>query len=299
MILYQTSRRRRDSLLQRYASGLGERMIRHGAEVALVEAKRDAERAADVARAAMLAAEAANSAKSNFLANMSHELRTPLNAIIGFSDMLPILLGESEENAKSIEYAKDINASGQHLLAVINDILDLARVEAGKIDLVEELVDVDAVIQSCVKLIETQAAKAGVSVDVSCPSNSVIVRGDERKLMQIIINLLSNAVKFTPQAGRVEVAVTSDEETGVTICVSDTGIGIAPKNISQVLAPFGQVDTGLDHPSEGTGLGLPLSKALAELHDGTLKIASELGVGTTVEVNLPAERIHVAGKAQA
>ena len=247
----------------------------------------------------MLAAEAANSAKSNFLANMSHELRTPLNAIIGFSDMLPILLGESEENAKSIEYARDINASGQHLLAVINDILDLARVEAGKIDLVEELVDVDAVIQSCVKLIETQAAKAGVSVDVSCPSNSVIVRGDERKLMQIIINLLSNAVKFTPQAGRVEVAVTSDEETGVTICVSDTGIGIAPKNISQVLAPFGQVGAGLDHPSEGTGLGLPLSKALAELHDGTLKIASELGVGTTVEVNLPAERIHVAGEAQA
>jgi PAS domain S-box-containing protein len=235
-------------------------------------------------------AELANRAKSEFLANMSHELRTPLNAIIGFSEIIGGEIFGPLGDRRYGEYAIDIHDSGNHLLQIINDILDLAKIEAGQHELQEQPVEVAQVIESCLRLIAGRATKAGVSVEVELPA-PITVNADQRKLKQILINLLSNAVKFTGDGGRVAIGARLDAEGTFVLSVRDDGIGIKAELLETVLAPFAQADGSLTRSREGTGLGLPLVKALTELHGGTLAIESEDGLGTTVTVRLPAARV--------
>jgi len=250
-----------------------------------INARKLAERRAEDARAE---AEAASQVKSHFLANMSHELRTPLNAIIGFSDML---LREffGPLTPKQKEYAAAINSSGNHLLEVIGDVLDLTKVEAGRMELHREPVDICALVRSCVALMETEAQAAEVTLEASLPSRQVDIMADKVRLRQIILNLLSNGVKFTSVADhdrRVEILVKATRHR-LEITVRDTGIGMRAEDIKLALEPFRQIDDSIVRRHQGTGLGLPLAKTLSELHGGELKVTSEPGVGTTVTVSLP------------
>lgn len=236
-----------------------------------------------------LGAETANQAKSEFLANMSHELRTPLNAIIGFSEVIKRgMFGPLSERYRS--YGGDIFDSGNHLLELINEILDLSKLEAGHFELHEEDVDIAAVIRTSKRLVEAQAEKSKVRMYDSIEDGLPLIRADDRRMRQILINILSNAVKFTPEGGLVRVE-SSVKPTGLVISVSDTGIGMAPQEIPKALEPFGQIDSTISRKYEGTGLGLPLAKHLVELHGGTLTVESELNFGTTVTILLPPERI--------
>ena len=235
-------------------------------------------------------AEMASRAKSEFLANMSHELRTPLNAILGFAEIIrDRLLGPIAD--RYAEYAQDIHSSGTHLLGIINDILDLSKVEAGRVDLVEEIVDVHDVVRSVVLLLRERVATSELTLKVHIGDGPLLLRADERKLKQVLMNLLSNAVKFTPPGGEIAVRAAVEGERGLVMEVRDNGIGIAPEHIAHALSPFGQVDSRLSRRYEGTGLGLPLARALTELHGGTLELESAPGVGTTVRIVLPVERL--------
>ena len=236
-------------------------------------------------------AEIANRSKSEFLANMSHELRTPLNAIIGFSEMIKSEMFGPVGSPKYDEYARDINASGEHLLQVINDILDIAKIEAGKLDLNEAVVDVTEIVESCLMLVNERARTSGLMLETETTDDLPPLRADPRKLKQILVNLLSNAVKFTPEGGTVTTRVWCRRDDGYVFQVVDSGVGIAPDDIPKVLTPFGQVDSSLSRKHDGTGLGLPLTKSLVEMHGGSLDLQSEPGAGTTVTVRLPAERI--------
>jgi signal transduction histidine kinase len=234
-------------------------------------------------------AESANRAKSAFLANMSHELRTPLNAIMGFSEIIKTqTFGPRSERYP--DYAGHIFHSGTHLLALINDILNLSKLEAGRLTLHEEDVDLGATVESCISLVETQARQAKIRISVSLDEQVRSIRADDRRLRQIIINLLSNAVKFTPEGGHIRVS-SAQENGGLAIAVSDTGVGMAPEDIPKAMTPFGQVDSKIRRKQEGTGLGLPLAKQLVELHGGRFRIESTLNGGTTVTFVLPPERI--------
>jgi signal transduction histidine kinase len=236
-------------------------------------------------------AESANRAKSAFLANMSHELRTPLNAIIGFSEIIKSqTFGPRSERYP--DYAGHIFYSGKHLLALISDILNLSKMEAGRLTLQEEEVELADMVASCITLVETQARQAKIRISVSLDDEVRSVRADDRRLRQVLINLLSNAVKFTPEGGQIRVSSTQ-ENGGLAIAVSDTGIGMAPEDIPKAMMPFGQVDSTIRRKQEGTGLGLPLAKQLVELHGGTFRIDSKIDGGTTVTFVLPAERIIV------
>ena len=236
-------------------------------------------------------AELANRAKSEFLANMSHELRTPLNAIIGFSDMIRGQTFGPVGSPKYVEYVKDISESGTHLLALINDILDLSRIEVSKDEPREQVIDVVKAIGSCLNLVRERAETAGVSLRSEVANAPPPLYADERKLKQILINLLSNATKFTLAGGKVTIRAWSRPDDGYVFQVSDTGVGIALEDIPKALAPFQQIDSDLNRKYEGTGLGLPLTKSLVELHGGSLDLQSEVGVGTTATVRFPAERI--------
>jgi len=238
----------------------------------------------------------ANNAKSIFLANMSHELRTPLNAIIGFSEVMTTEALGPVGCPQYRDYAADINEAGHHLLSLINDLLDMAKTEAGKEELFEEQVDIAATVDSTLKLVRGQADKSDISMIHEVAPDIPYLWADARKLQQILTNLLSNAVKFTEAGGEVSLKVWCRPESGCVIQVADTGIGIAPKDIPKALSQFGQIDNVLSRKFDGTGLGLPLAKTLVELHGGSLDLQSEPGVGTTVTVRLPASRIVPAAR---
>jgi PAS domain S-box-containing protein len=232
-------------------------------------------------------AELASRAKSDFLANMSNELRTPLNAVIGFSQMIAQEILGPVGRREYADYARDIQSSSMHLLELISDILDVSKVEAGMMSLRPAPTDIPAVINACCRLMQPRAAEAKVTLVSEVTENLAVIIADETMVKQIALNLLSNAVKFTPEGGEVRVRADWTKEGGVEIVVSDTGIGIDPGDIERVLRPFGQVETALTRRFPGTGLGLPLSKRLAELHGGTLTLESSLGRGTTATVFLP------------
>jgi len=259
------------------------------ANAELASANDRLETAAGALASAHAEAEAASRAKSEFLANMSHELRTPLNAIIGFAEVI-----EKETFGPTVpryrEYASDIHGSGRHLLQVINDILDLAKVEAGQMVLHEARLDPALVMQGCVRLIKPRAAKSNVRLYTTFDPHLPVLLADEARLRQIGLNLLSNAVKFTKAGGRVSVSTGLDRHGGITIAVSDTGIGMTADEIAIALEPFQQVTSSISRTNEGTGLGLPLTKTLVELHAGWLDIASVPGRGTTVTVTFPPSR---------
>jgi signal transduction histidine kinase len=240
-------------------------------------------------------AELANRAKSEFLANMSHELRTPLNAIIGFSEIMKDELSGPVDNPYYKEYVRDIHASANHLLEVINDILDVSKVEAGKIELQESTFDVDSAIQSAMRLVIERAREADVDVDYTPRQDVPRIYADARRVKQMLLNLLSNAVKFTPAGGKVSIGVVSDGR-GLSVSVADTGIGIAEDKIAMVFTPFAQVDGTLKRKYEGTGLGLSLTKGLIVLHGGRISLESALGRGTTVTLTFPPERLIAAGQ---
>jgi two-component system cell cycle sensor histidine kinase PleC len=241
-------------------------------------------------RAERFRAEAANLAKSDFLANMSHELRTPLNSIIGFSEIMTKEILGPIGKPKYLEYAADIHDSGTHLLSLINDLLDLAKIEAGKLELQEEDVDLAEIVETSVHLLRERALKAEVALETMCEPKLPWLRVDQRKVRQILFNLLANAVKFTPAGGRATVRASANPEGGVTLAVADTGIGIPPDRIESVLEPFIQVENVLTRTHAGTGLGLALCKSLAEAHGATMTLTSELGCGTTVTIAFPAAR---------
>ncbi|WP_296718051.1 ATP-binding protein [Tistrella sp.] len=250
---------------------------RRRAEAALMEAKETAE--------------LANRAKSEFLANMSHELRTPLNAVIGFSEMIALETLGPVGNPRYLEYAHDITESGGHLLAVISDILDMSKIEAGRLDLDERPVDLRAMASRARGMVQARADAGGITLETELPPGLPPVLVDERRMKQVLLNLLSNAVKFTEPGGRVTLAAVPGRDGGMDITVTDTGIGIAPEDLPKVLTPFGQIESALSRRFEGTGLGLPLSKAIVELHGGRLLLDSRPGQGTTVTVHLPAARV--------
>jgi signal transduction histidine kinase len=256
-----------------------------------VDLLRDREAAYEALRLAKEEAEAANQAKSGFLATMSHELRTPLNAIIGFSEMMLREVLGSLGNEQYCAYVGDIHASGTHLLQIINDILDLSKAEAGKIDLSEDVFDLRDIMRSVGQLTAGRIHAAELSQTVDFPDDLPPLRGDERKTKQVLLNLVTNAVKFTPAGGSITVSARFDPEDGLGVTVADTGIGIAEADIERVLKPFEQVDSSLSRQHQGTGLGLPLVKAIMELHGGRLELKSELGVGTEVTVTFPPERV--------
>ena len=228
--------------------------------------------------------------KSEFLANMSHELRTPLNAIIGFSEALERELFGPVGNPRYREYATDIHDSGVHLLNLINDILDLSKIEAGHFKLHEDETDLDGIVASACRIVRHRAQQASISIETHLPKPAVSLMVDERALKQILINLVSNAVKFSNDCGTVSVDCTVGPR-GLCIAVIDRGIGIAEDDIPKALSPFTQLDGTLSRTHEGTGLGLPLAKHMTELHGGVLRIESKPGEGTTVFVDLPASRL--------
>jgi signal transduction histidine kinase len=260
-----------------------------GVGLLLVQTLHQRERLETELMSAKETAEAASRAKSEFLANMSHELRTPLNAIIGFSEIIKSRkFGSASERYP--DYACDIFNSGKHLLALINDILNLSKLEAGQLILQEEEIGLAATIGACMNLVEAQARQAKVRLSVNLDDQALVIRADERRLRQVLINLLSNAVKFTPENGQVRVT-SAKTHAGLAIAVSDTGIGMNAQDIPKAMTAFGQVDSKLSRKQEGTGLGLPLAKQLIELHGGTFDIESKPNAGTIVTFVLPAERI--------
>ena len=245
---------------------------------------------------ALDAANAASRSKSAFLASMSHELRTPLNAVIGFSESMLCETFGPLGAPRYKEYANDIRTSGHHLLSLINDILDIARSDAGQSELNETLFGPADEVNDTMRMMQPQAARAKVTLRAEVASGLPAVTADQRRIRQILLNLMSNALKFTPPGGNVTVRAYLTP-AGLCFEVADTGIGIAPRDFAKALEPFGQVDSSLARKYEGTGLGLPLTRQLAELHGGSLTLHSMPGHGTTVTVTLPAWRLSLAAAA--
>jgi signal transduction histidine kinase len=255
-----------------------------------VQRQKEVTNAFDAMRVAKEEAETADRAKSEFLANMSHELRTPLNAIIGFSDMMISEAMGPLPNQHYRGYVKDIHASGTHLLSIISDILDLSKASAGKLELTESWFDAREAVNSACRLMRQRIDGAGLSLIITLPPDAVSIYADERKLKQMLLNLLSNAYRFTPEGGRIECRLDLEEE-GIIFSVSDTGIGIAAEHLDRVLKPFVQIEPSYRRMHEGTGLGLALVKAMAELHGGDLRLESTPGAGTSAFVFLPLTRL--------
>jgi signal transduction histidine kinase len=271
----QTAMRQRDAALveiSKAAAQLGRQNAR------LKAASDELARARD-------AALTADRSKSMFLAAMSHEVRTPLNAIIGFSEVMAREIYGPIGHEKYRGYATDIRASGDHLLALIDDVLDLSRVEAGKLVLRREPLEVGEQVDACCRLIHGRADGAGIELQFDAGTGTAMVLGDRVRFRQILLNLLTNAVKFTDRGGVVKVSVGASDPDGITIRVSDSGVGMSASDLERVFRPFEQI--GTSRPSEGAGLGLTLTRALVGEHGGTLDIASEPGAGTTVTLTFP------------
>lgn len=236
-------------------------------------------------------ADFANRSKSEFLANMSHELRTPLNAIIGFSEIIRDQLFGPVGQAQYIEYAGDIHDSGQLLLSLINDILDMSKIEAGKRALSESIMNIEETIRSVTRLVAARAKEGKIKLTMAVPHEIPSFRAEERAIKQILTNLLTNAIKFTPEGGTVALSASVTPLGQMKIIVQDTGIGMTPEEIPIAMAPFGQIESALSRKNQGTGLGLPLTRALVELHGGTLELQSTFGKGTTITLLFPKERV--------
>ncbi len=240
---------------------------------------------------AKIAAEAASEAKSSFVSNMSHELRTPLNAILGFSEVMKLEMYGPLGDPLYREYAADIHSSGKHLLAMVNDILNFSRLEAGKTELIEShAISIDKLLDKCARWMDVQASKAGVTLSVNVAAGTPALRGDEDLLTRAVLNLLSNAVKFTPAGGRIELRGKENDAGGLTISIRDTGKGMRADQITHIGEPFLQFDETLRRKYNGTGLGLLITKQLVELHGGKLEVQSMPDVGTAVSINMPPER---------
>ncbi len=231
-------------------------------------------------------AETANRTKSEFLTNMSHELRTPLNAILGFSE----LIRDQAVDANATEYATEINKAGRHLLDMINDLLDLSKIEAGRYELSDDVVEIGRLVRSCIAMLKPRATEGGVQIDNRTAVLGVALRADTRAMKQVVLNVLSNAVKFTPRDGLVSIGI-ERSYAGLTLVVTDTGIGIDPSVQSMLCQPFRQADASISRKFGGTGLGLAICQKLLALHGATLKLDSTQGQGTTVRMTFPAERI--------
>ena len=264
-------------VLERTQTLTGEIKQREQTEKALIAAKKEAE--------------IANWAKSQFLANMSHELRTPLNCVIGFSDMLKEQYFGPIGDERYIEYASDISMSGNHLLSVIGDILDVSKIELGEFELEEEAFDVVNVMNACVTMIAERAKSGEITVRVEAPDDLPAFYGDQRRIKQTLLNLVSNAVKFTKPGGQILIECQIIDKDDIRFSVVDTGIGISASDIERVLKPFTQVADSHTRSYEGTGLGLSIAKSLTELHNGTLEIESVVDVGTRIILTFPEVRM--------
>jgi signal transduction histidine kinase len=272
-----------DRHLSHRAQGEEQRLRDHIVE--LEKTQRALEKTSNELTVALDQAAQASKAKSEFLASMSHELRTPLNAVIGFSDaMVMEIFGPMSDRYKN--YASDIRSSGAHLLSLINDVLDLTRLDAGQAELREEVFGLPELVGESVRMIQDHAQKAGLALSTDIADGLPALKADRRRIKQVLVNLLSNAVKFTPSGGGVTISARLTE-AGLTLAVADSGIGIAAQDIPKALEVFGQVDSSLARKYEGTGLGLPLTKRLVEMHGGTFDLASEPGRGTVATVRLP------------
>lgn len=261
------------SLIERYSSQLGSAVTRHRAEMAMLAAKVDAE--------------LANRAKSEFLANMSHELRTPLNAIIGFSDLLKMGAGGGDLTPKQLEYCGHINTAGNHLLAIISDILDFAKIEQGHVDLDLAALDPKAILAGCAMFVHQRALSSELVIDVHCAERIPRVITDERRLKQILLNLLSNAIKFTPRKGRIALIAELTPDGGVRFLVRDSGVGMTPAELAKAMTPFGQVENAYSRANEGCGLGLAIVDTLSKRLGATFRIESTPGQGTSASAAFP------------
>lgn len=248
--------------------------------------------------AARQTAEEASRSKSRFLAHMSHELRTPLNAILGFAEVIEReLLGASGVPAYAT-YARYISESGRLLLSIINDMLDLSKIEAGRMDLHVEMLEAQDILERVSHLVKGFAHNIGVKFETRCETDGITFRADPQITIQMLVNLLTNAIKFTPKGGAVSARVRRDQDGCVQIAVSDTGIGMSSEKIAKALEPFGQIDSSLSRQFRGTGLGLPLTRSLIELHGGTMRVDSAPGQGTTVTLSFPIEPPPQSGGAE-
>jgi len=237
-------------------------------------------------------AEMAGRAKSEFIAHMSHEIRTPLNAVIGFSEMMRDQMFGPLGSPRYVEYCNDIHNSGMHLLDLVNDILDLSKIEAGKFELQEDQVGLQAIVDTAIRFMRERAHHKHIALEAHLEATPELWC-DRRTMIQVMLNVIGNAVKFTGEHGRISVESRLDAAGDLVLSVTDTGIGIAPEDLERVMQPFGQARKNIDHASAepGTGLGLPLSRSFVEKHDGSFAIASEPGIGTRITITLPASRV--------